>query len=223
MSKLWIFGPSACTAYGLAKTEKAWPELLAEKLNCDFSNIADIAADNLLIYHRIISSLNQINDNDIVVVGWSHPNRKTFVADQDNYLHQSIIAGRSIVYDTDPVFFRSDNPNNDDPLEKLKFLKPKDQGVKYFDDWFKNYFSEYESILNFQAYIDSIEQKIPGLYIPFYFSKESIKGIKVDPNSLFYLEFIVDNQIYISENNMHANAHGHQMIANYLYNQVKTG
>lgn len=212
--KIWIFGASNCLAWKVTQ-EQSWPHLVSSHFNGTLVNMAADASDNLLIYHKINKTLDQIRDEDIVIVGWSHPNRKTFVFDQTNPTHQAVIDGRCIIYQDDPIFFRSDNIGSSDSWQKWLSFKPKNQGIEFFDRWFLDYFSDHESRLNLQAYIDSTAKNLSHCrYRSFYFSQESTNCIKhVDPDSLFYLDFVIKNNIAISKNDAHATSAGHRMIA----------
>jgi hypothetical protein len=197
--------------------------LLATKLQAeDVNNFAQYGSDNLFIYHTIIQNLPRIDHNDVVIVGWSHPTRKSFVYDDSNPMHNQCLANGTI-YTGDPVFFRSNNSNNSWSLDAIKDFSIRHKSItnhSFFDSWYKNYFSEYECLLNFRAYLDSISTQITATYVPFYFSKESVANLQVDPKSLYYINYIIDHNAYISKKDLHANQKGHQLIADFLYQKV---
>ncbi len=221
--KVWIFGASNCLAWRIPQ-QQSWAQILSDRFGYTLVNMAADASDNLLIYHKLNKSLPNINDDDIVIVGWSHPNRKTFVFEQSNPIHQQVTRGQCIIYDDEPIFFRSDNVGSPDHWKKWLSLKPKNQGIEFFDRWFMDYFSDHESRLNLQAYMDSASMVLQRCrYRSFYFSSESVQGIRnVGPDSLFYLDYVLENKVAISENDAHANVQGHQMIADFFIKSLTT-
>lgn len=217
--KLWIFGPSSCTDYGLKSHDQSWMKILADLLGCELENYAQISADNLYIYHSLNQNLSKIQENDVVVIGWSHPNRKSFVYNPDNARHADII-GKCLTYPGDPVFFRSKNP----PIYSFKdylTLKPKTSGNQFFDTWFRDYYDDHECRLNFNAYLDSAKIKIPCQYIPFYFSKDSVNHRQINDDDFFYFDTVVDRALMIDTKNMHMNPYGHSMMAQYFYDRIR--
>ena len=216
--KLWIFGPSMCQAHGVPQ-EDAWPYLLANKINAVCENHAEIAADNFFIYSCYLENRKYINSIDTVIVGWSHPSRKSFVFDENNPLHQEIINTSLVYAQLKHKFMRSNNPVNDSFAKWAGvFSKPKSN--KFYDNWFNNYYSEYEQNINFQSYYDSVEYTVPCRYIPIYFSKESVSNVSIEP-TLFYLDFALDNKCNIGENDYHLNKHGHQLFTDAILPFVK--
>lgn len=90
---LWVFGDSFSAPF-YHKKNKSWSEdyskylgyypscfgeLLAKQLNMDLKNEAEPGIGNESIIDRIILSLNNIKDGDIVVIGWSAPTRWRYV------------------------------------------------------------------------------------------------------------------------------------------------
>ena len=211
--RLWIFGASNCLPWRLEHDDQSWMSLLAKDLDCKVENLAQEACDNLYIYHCINQVQSQIRPDDMVVVGWTHPSRKTWVQDPDNPEHESLVGDPNVlVYSGDPTFFRAYN-NTVPSLSHWMNLHPGQKGKKFFDVWFKNYFSRYEQDLNLQSYIDSARTKLPSKTVFFYFSKESISGIDPEPQGLCYLDFVLQAQVAIDQNDMHANATGHNLLS----------
>jgi hypothetical protein len=205
---IWIFGHSASLSHDLNDSNKGWPALFSKLISQPVTNLAKAGADNLFIFHTIVSNLSKIKNDDVVIVGWSHPSRKSFVYD-DRY--QDVVDNNTLFYDSSPPFFRSFNQQSHSWI----FKKPTPTGKKFFDIWFKDYYSEYETELNFLAYRSSIKSLLKCKYIPFYFSKDSV-GFE-DDSVLYYLEFVLENNVQISKNNMHANEHGHELMAKHFY------
>lgn len=213
--KLWIFGHSMCLPDGVEE-KQGWPFLLSKKLACEYVNFAQAGADNFFIYHTFLEQYKNIAPNDLVVVGWSHPSRKSFVYDPDNPAHVAITP-LGLTYQTETkTLFRSFNKHKGGWVWSSK---PKNSSVGFYDFWFNNYYSKYEQQCNFEAYMDSVAHKVPCRYLPFYFSQESVDQIDRQ-NDNFMLEFIIQNQVAISKDNMHANAVGHRLWADHLYTQI---
>lgn len=221
---LWIFGHSACTRHGLNKDTQSWMDIIqSTKRVAQTSNFAEEGSDNLRIYNNIIANIDKISNNDIVIVGWSHPSRKSFVLDKFNQTHLDLLNQDVIVYTGEPTFFRSKNPiadtwsigNIQSIGEKHKITK----GKIFFDNWFYNYYAPHESKLNFQSYLDSTSKRLNCSYLPFFFSEDSISGIQTD-KTVFYLDYILQSKNYIDKNDLHLNDLGHKQFAQLLLQQL---
>lgn len=217
--KLWIFGDSMCTAYKLNE-EQGWPFLLAKSLGIDYENYAQPGIDNFYIYQSFLAKSKNISGSDIVIIGWSHPSRKTFTLDRKNKSHIDILP-YSLHYVCDgQEFIRSDvgkiesRLNN---LEKWGKMSPYDSSIAFYDNWFNTYYSEYEQNCNFQSYIDSVKMRCPGRYIPFWFSKESVKNINHNTGAGYILDFVVEHSVAIDEQtDLHPNVNGHMLWTDHL-------
>lgn len=216
---VWVFGDSLSTAHGVNDRE-SWPELLAQQLGTHCVNFAKSAADNLYIYHCYLYNLPHIKPGDIVVVGWTHPSRKSFVFDKDN-LRQVESLSRSFLYDTtDTKFIRSRNLYTD-TLNKWINFKPENKGNPYYDTWFNDYYSETEQKINLTAYYNAVKSSCPGLYVPFFFSQHSIQELDISEVECA-VDFIVENNCAISKEDAHFNVLGHQLWANLLGKYIAT-
>lgn len=216
MSKLWVFGHSFCLPFNLPNENHCWVDILANNLAISYVNLAQPGADNLFIYHTYRETLSTIGNDDIVIIGWSHPCRKTFILDRDNPSHTSI-CDQGLLYKTNTYeFFRSNNPTNKNLNNWLNF-KPRDQGTEYYDVWFKNYYNIHEQRLNFQSYLDSVQLTCPCKYVPFFFSRESVDGINMPLTHAGYMtEFIVDQKLTLNTHDTHINEQGHALWAKHL-------
>lgn len=208
--KLWVFGHSGCLPFGL-EHGVAWPEQLALSLEITCENFAQSGADNLFIYHCFKKNLKHIKPDDIVIVGWSHPNRKSFVLNQTNTSHRLAVSNGCMIFDSDPKFFRSKGMAARDTKEKWAAMIPSKQGNSFFDTWFQDYHSEYECRLNLQAYQDSVQQCVPCKHLCFYFSRESVDHPQ--DNEFYWLDFILENRLWISDIDMHPSQEGHNEMA----------
>jgi hypothetical protein len=213
--KLWIFGQSMSMHHGLQE-QQGWPWLLSKLTGCEYINYAQPGADNFFIYHSFLENYKKIARDDLVIIGWSHPSRKSFVFNPDNP-HHVRVAEKGLIYQTETkTLFRSYNP---DP-GKWQEMKPKKRDIEFYDNWFNNYYSDYEQRCNFQSYLDSVSSRVVSHYLPFYFSKESVDHID-QQNDNFMLEFIIKNKVEISKTDQHMNALGHQLWADHLIAQIK--
>ena len=215
---LWVFGHSVCLPTDLENTKDGWPELLSKKLGIGYKNFAQPAADNFYIYSSYVENKKHIQPSDIVIVGWSHPNRKSFVLDRENSNHM-LILNESLTYNVNGIEFIRSKNKKPSTFRNWLGLTPKDTGKQFYDVWFNNYYSEYEQKINLQSYYDSVKLTCNGLYIPFFFSEESIANINV-VGAGFILEFIIENQVAISDDNIHPSATGHKIWSEHLYNEI---
>ena len=215
--KLWIFGQSMCLPFNVLDAE-GWPSLLSNQLGIEYNNTAQPGADNFFIYHCFLENLKLIEEDDIVIIGWSHYSRKSFVFDCTNTQHRNTLKN-SLHYKTQTKdLFRSRNlvPNSKD---KWLTLQPMDSGDTFYDTWFNHYYSDYEQKCNFQSYLDSVQLRAPKKYIPFYFSKEIVSNINTLPGE-YMLEFTIKNKVELSNSDYHINSLGHSLWAKLLYNKI---
>lgn len=217
MKKLWVFGTSHCSAYNIR--DKSWADILAQNLHLELVNLSQPATDNFFIYHSYLENLSLINSNDLIVIGWSHYSRKSFIVDEQN-INQSNAIKDSIVYTTKTCrLMRGINPPSG--IDKFLNLAPKAMNREYYDRWFTDYYSSYEQLCNQQSYMDSVELTCPGHYVPFFFSKESINNLRIPTNHLGYIvDFINDNNLMISKDDGHLNSTGHKLWAEHILKYV---
>lgn len=216
--KLWLFGQSMSTAHGVDETQ-SWPYLIAQKLGVEYTNFSQSGADNFYIYHSFLENIDNISQEDLVIIGWSHPSRKSFVFDVDNPTHQKAITNNLQYKTKTQTLFRKYNTRNSSKF-KWQSMLPSVSGQDFYDQWFKNYYSDYEQRCNFQAYLDSVNLRVSARYIPFYFSQESVDQIRRQ-NDNFMLEFITNNNVAISPDDYHLNVQGHQLWADKLILQIQ--
>ena len=216
---LWVFGTSFCLPFNINNANNGWPSIIANGLLLPCKNFAQPAADNFFIYHTYLENRSKIKPTDIVIIGWSHYNRKSFVLDPCNISQQEVIE-KSIVYTTDTTkLIRSINPVRG--VGHFLNLTPLDRGVNYYDQWYRDYFSEYEQTCNQQSYMDSVQLTCPAKYIPFFFSKESISNINVGKFPADCIaDFVKENNVEIAIDDGHLNEYGHQLWAEKLMSRI---
>lgn len=217
--KLWIFGDSLSLPYNITQESNGWPSILSAKLNCQYVSFAKPAVDNFYIYSCYLHALPNIGHNDIVVVGWTHPSRKSFVFDETNPVHVSAL-NDSYVFEAGNKFIRSKNVLND-TLSKWEKLLPLPRNKPFYDQWFQNYYSLAEQKTNLFSYYSSVLATCPGHYISFFFSKESIECLDIKHHAGTMLEFIKHNNCSISPQDAHLNESGHSMWADHMFDHVK--
>lgn len=219
MSNLWVFGHSFCLPYNI-DVNSGWDSIVGDNLGLALKNYAQEAADNFFIFHTYLENIQHIQPDDTVIIGWSHPSRKTFVLDYDNP-EQTKVLSNSLHYKTQTKEFIRSNNTVPDSKEKFASMALLNKGTAYYDNWFKNYYNEYEQSCNFQAYHDSVNFTVPCQYLPFYFSKDSVTNIKTN-NQLYMLDFVINNHYEISKDDGHANEIGHKHWAEILINCLTT-
>lgn len=79
--KLWVFGDSFSVPFQLMKhipyipykgyVPKIYSEIIADELDYELKDMSIGGASNTTIFHKFISVVEQILDNDIVIFGWS--------------------------------------------------------------------------------------------------------------------------------------------------------
>jgi hypothetical protein len=217
-STLWIYGASNCLPFNLKESALAWPDLLANKLGMTCNNLSEPGADNFFIYQHYLYHKKHISPDDMLIIVWSHYSRKSFVFDKNN-LEQLAVYDQSLQYHTGPLtFIRNVNPPSS--VKHWLSMKPRDTGKLYYDNWFKNYYSDYEQKCYFQSYLDSVSLNSPCKYLPLFFSKESVEGIDIDPTlkTEYLSDYISDHNLSISASDGHLNSNGHTILAEHLYN-----
>ena len=221
--KLWIFGQSQSTPFRLSDKKTGWDNLLSRKLNVPFENHGQPGADNFYIYYTLLENLKRIKSGDIVVIGWSHPSRKTFVVDHKNNVHKNLLDG-SIVYKNKRHHFMRNNSAHTETFPSVFWdkMEPRDSGTTFYDQWYANYYSTTEQNVNFQSYLWSAKNLLSDVvHLNFFFSKESVKHIKVYNSLGHALEFGRSKKATISKRDYHFNELGHRLWANRIYRRLK--
>ena len=196
---IWIFGDSFSTNYQV-KLEQSWPEIIGKKLDREVKNFAHEAVDNFFIYSNYVNQKTNIQFEDIVLLQWTIPSRKMFIFDENNSSHKAAIESNSISSTrNDITYFRSDLATKG----WLPSLTNRDHCIDFFDNWYKNYFDIRECNINLKAYQDASK------------SKNTI-NLSFDR----MLNFITENKLYISEEDLHPNPEGHIRLANNIMEKI---
>ncbi len=100
MNKLWVFGDSYSEKFSkLLKnrnwkhfyldwkgyTPKSYGEIIAEKSNFILMNQAIGGTDNYTILDTIINAIDTINENDVIIIGWSNTLRFRVVSIENSF------------------------------------------------------------------------------------------------------------------------------------------
>ena len=225
MKNIWVFGHSICLPFNLKNKKLGWDNIISNKLNIPVKNYAGESSDNFFIYSTICDHIKSFKKNDIIIVGWSHPSRKTFIYDNSNYKQKKALDNSLLLKTKHNTYIRSGSPKKAESFHKWFSMKPRSKGIEYYDNWFKDYYNIQEQRINFQSYLYATTHLLKNnFYFPFYFSKESVIDIDISHknNIGFILDFIKKNKVYISENDAHLNENGHTLWANKILKKIKT-
>lgn len=99
MRKLWIFGDSFSATNRRENIESwrrkyiqwkgyttdVWPEVLNSTLKDKLINLSISATDNYTIFETIIDNIDKIEDNDIVIIGWTSTLRFRLIDKTGNF------------------------------------------------------------------------------------------------------------------------------------------
>jgi hypothetical protein len=212
MKSLWVFGDSFSATnkrndierwrrlYVKWKgyTPKVWCEFLNESLQLKLHNLSISAIDNYTILDTIISALEKIKENDIVIVGWSNTLRFRLVDryNKFNTIRPSELNTHSTLNDTYEYDLISINTINE-------LLINRDT------DLYQHELNGFIKIIN-----KSINTKNIIHWSPFQSSQPLLNIHRID--NLSNLELIKDetnNEI----NDKHYSENGHKDLAEYFY------
>lgn len=217
MSQIWILGTSLCLPFNLENASDGWPSILSRQLGLESVNLAQPAVDNFFIYHCYREHFEKIQNTDIVIIGWSHYSRKIFELDRSNPNQMDMIE-HSLVYKTKQHEFIRSNNQTSGVDRWINHMFPVTRGLKYYDNWYNNYYSAYEQKCHLQSFLDSVHLTCPAPCLHFFFSKESIENVNISRVSSagFMAEFIKENNVAIDVADAHLNLKGHRLWADHL-------
>jgi hypothetical protein len=98
MNKLWVFGDNNSAIFGKTKERrfkyykeyrggvfpKSWSELLSNQLNFELKNMAVFGQSNYDIFDMFCKCAEQIQKDDIVIIGWGYVQRFRLVDETTN-------------------------------------------------------------------------------------------------------------------------------------------
>lgn len=173
----------------------AWPTLLAKQLNLECVNLGVSGSSNDFIFKTVLSNLNQINKDDIVVVMMTFSDRKLI----NNFVEDKIVNAMPSNKQYHDYYLKYHN----EELGILNFI----QNLLSLQNILKDYsyyitFTTYEPVILFKKY-----QWTKNFLI------DKQKTIK-PPNLGFFS--LVDNS-----KQKHPDDNGHKIISDTLYNFIK--
>ena len=219
--KLWIFGDSFSYPYNIEEST-SWPVLLSKKLKAELVNFAQPAADNFFIFNSFYENYNKISKEDFVVIGWSHPNRKSFIYDKSNKLHKNAFKDSITLKGCSSDLFRG-FPSKTKPktFEKYSSMSPVTSGNSFFDFWFENYFSRHTQDVELFAFVNAVENLAKCNLINFFFSQESTNNLELNIK-LDIISFIKSNSNYfLSNKDFHLSELGHEKWSKLIYKAIR--
>lgn len=109
MNKLWIFGDSFSDGCGLHDTHPyflflkenlkqdnftkySWQELLSKELNMELKECAISGCSNTEIITQLLLNFNNFEKDDLIIVGWTLPERLALPTPSNHYYHLPIIS-----------------------------------------------------------------------------------------------------------------------------------
>lgn len=201
MNKLYAFGCSY--TYGdetdmyyrdpLKPSADAWPQLLADKMELDCINLGVSGASNDLIFKNTLEKINEIENNDLVIVMMTFPDRK-------------LING---VKDDKPV---NAMPSEIDYTDYYINYHSEELGLLNF---IQNFLSLQELLKNHRYYITFVT------YEPFLYCKKYkwTKNLIIKTNHIIKpLRFGFYS--LIGDKKMHPDSHGHKIISDTIYKDI---
>ena len=167
MSKLWTFGDSLTAGFKSndnwsvnycewkGYTPKTFNEIISEKLGYELINLGKGGSDNYTIFHTFISSLSQIQKDDIVIIGWTDISRFRLVDDNGGW--RTFIAN----FQNDKSKFRFITD------QTIKEILVNRKAIQYYDEINNyidliNHFNKDWKFLSWSTYNNGM---IKGLYI----------------------------------------------------------
>jgi hypothetical protein len=98
MATVWTFGDSLTERYNPGQDwaeqyikfkgyhPKVYGDFVSEILNYDLKNLGKAGSDNYTIFETFCKTYQNISDDDVVIIGWSHFGRFRLVNKQNNWL-----------------------------------------------------------------------------------------------------------------------------------------
>lgn len=176
MNTVWAFGDSFTARYNendwwgkeyikyKGYKPKVYSELIAEKMNMEERNFAFGGSDNYSIFQLVCDNINDINDGDVVIIGWA-PTTRFRVYDEQNKRFAMINSKSTALSDNDIFISNLTNKtineihiNRLDPIYESEILswekiikRALKNNIVYFWKWSNNNqidVNDYECICN---------------------------------------------------------------------------
>lgn len=196
----------------------AYTRHLADLMNCDYKNFAESGHSNGYIFRKIIQLINDWNNDDILIIQWTSPNRQTLVTNEGYSFYPPFITFMSLEF-----LFGQDVANHPDAKEYT------DEKQKDIIKNHSNFLNEYEKKFSNFQYLDLISY---GYQISIFNMLENLKikhiqfygwdSIKLDVKKFVNKKFLQESfGGYTNTNhNEHPDLNGHLKWAKFLFNKV---
>ena len=215
MQKLWVFGDSFSATNNQAVLQgwrsdyvnwkgyvpKVFSDFLSDKLKISNRNMGVSGADNYTIIDTIIDSLNKINPEDIILIGWSSTIRFRVTSKSNNFLTirpNSLNNNKSTINDTTNL--------TDICIDCLNEIVVNRSGQIYIDE--------------INRYINLINHIYPNNVIihwsPF---KQETEGMNVTPIEPKIERITEETKGLLCD--QHFSEFGHQQISEYFFDLIK--
>ena len=216
-NKLWVFGDSFTAEYYENNNYKnyveykkgvapiIWSNLLSKKINLEVINHAKCGASNYTIFNQLIKSIDDINENDIVIIGWSYITRYISGDPNTRTLIEGPIGPFSKIT-CDEIFFNRNLTCWGDEVSSWIKLINRYSNLKSINIF---HWSADERVFN--SDIDILDKKFivtnEDLSIYNYFNQKNIKfTIKQETNNLI--------------DDLHCSQIGHNLMCDFIYNKI---
>jgi lysophospholipase L1-like esterase len=229
INKIHTFGCSFSFQFWIDETE-TYTHKLSEKLNTTYSNNSFPGICHNEAYHRLVSSMESFNKNDLIIYQFTSGNRQGFMLN-DNFYYSSAGICSSLKETTDIMNNwgggRNLYPFNDDKLLSL---------MSYLNDWGNDdLFYKYNRV---DKLLKFLKNKI-GINYYYLFLDDSFKNFADSDSSIDFKlddststisikDWICENKLTLKDSNpnfplgddMHPNEIAHQIISDMIYNKL---
>lgn len=236
MSKLFCYGCSFSSNISI-EPEEIYPYLVAQKLQLELKSYAFPALCNDEIYSRLVGSLDEIENNDVILYQFTFPSRKGFIVDYSHYetsagffndsgksrnerLKKNPFADQDIV---DYLILNADNTQKllyftlQRTIKLLKYLQ-KEKNIKFRVLFINDEYDEYILRMNAQKQPLRTDNKTAYEIQDRFFLDFDKNVVRMDDNSSGIIEYIMANNLTVSEHDSHPGREGHKYLANKILN-----
>lgn len=238
MSKLLAYGCSFSSFINI-EPEEIYPHLVSQNLNLELKSYAFPALCNEEIYSRLVSSLDEIQSGDLITYQFTFPSRKGFIVDYSHYetsagffndsgksrnerLKKNPFADQAIV---DYLIANADYTQKllYYPLQRaiklLKYLE-KEKNIKFRLLFINNEYDEYISRMTGPKHALRTDNKTAYEIQDRFFIDFSRNIIRMDDNSTGIVEYVMANNLTVSEHDSHPGREGHKYLANKIISSL---
>lgn len=221
--KIVSVGCSFTSGVGV-KQRETYTDVLAFKLiGCDFDNWGEAGHSNQYIFRKTIELLQNWNNDDILIIQWTNPNRDEIITNEGYLFYPpfSYWCSLSFLYGKDPIPGLEKNGIFDkDKFEKQIVEKNQSKVIEYSENFYN---AEYQSTISFcfQYALYGLLKHLNIKFIMFY--GWEFKYYKKEILNLTDKNFLKENfgTFTNTPGEEHPNAEGHRMWAEHLYKKIK--